>query len=296
MKAYPPLKAIAVFDAVMRSHSFTIAAEELNVTPGAVGQQMRKLEEWLGTSLFIRQVRQVIPTADARIYWAQIKPSLARLHQASWMLRDQRNNGVWLSLPPTFAAKWFAPRMAKFIASNIDIALHVSSSSAMVDFAHNAVDIAVRYFGDNDPELDTYCLFKEKVIPLCSPDYAAKLGGLTRQHLANATLLHNAQHDHWQQWFDRYLPESGADTEAMTTFYFDNSIVAIEAAKNHQGVVLASRWQVPEELATGELVALDEEVLDTQKGFYIVHPKGLYLRPAVATLKEWLLSQISEEA
>ncbi len=72
MPAPLPLKSLSVFDAVMRHKSFTLAAKELHVTPGAVGQQIQKLEEWLGAPLFTRSIRQIVPTADAQTYWAAI--------------------------------------------------------------------------------------------------------------------------------------------------------------------------------------------------------------------------------
>ncbi|HBB79263.1 MAG TPA: LysR family transcriptional regulator, partial [Pseudomonas sp.] len=62
-------------DAAIRHSSFSLAAEELCVTPGAVGQQIQKLEEWLGTALFLRQTRQVLPTAEGLAYWRHIQPA-----------------------------------------------------------------------------------------------------------------------------------------------------------------------------------------------------------------------------
>ncbi len=112
MNPYPPLKALVAFDATMRTGSFSLAAAELFVTPGAVGQQIQKLEEWLGVALFVRQVRQVQPTEDALGYWKRIQPALAQIADASHRLRERRNSAVVLSMPPGFATKWFASRMA----------------------------------------------------------------------------------------------------------------------------------------------------------------------------------------
>lgn len=113
---FTPYQIFAGFDAVMKHHSFTQAAQDLHVTQGAVGQQIRKLEDWLGVLLFVRGVRQLHPTAEASAYWAGIKPALARIQQASDQLRLSHANEVWLSMPPTLAAKWFAPRMEGFLA------------------------------------------------------------------------------------------------------------------------------------------------------------------------------------
>jgi LysR family transcriptional regulator, glycine cleavage system transcriptional activator len=58
----PPLNAIKAFDAAARLGSFTRAADELNVTHGAVSRQVRLLEDWLGTRLFLRTSRNAVPT------------------------------------------------------------------------------------------------------------------------------------------------------------------------------------------------------------------------------------------
>ncbi|MFP3582642.1 LysR family transcriptional regulator [Paraburkholderia sp. SIMBA_055] len=104
----PPLKALIAFEAAMRLGSFTLASQELNLTPGAVGQQIHKLEDWLGIALFVRQTRQVTPTEDGRAYFVQIEPALSELIRASYRIREGRGDGVRLSMPPSFAAKWFA--------------------------------------------------------------------------------------------------------------------------------------------------------------------------------------------
>jgi len=84
----------------MRLGSFTLAASELNVTPGAIGQQIQKLEEWLGVALFVRQIRQVTPTPEGRAYYAQIQPALAQIVHASRRMRERQGKGVTLSVPP----------------------------------------------------------------------------------------------------------------------------------------------------------------------------------------------------
>ena len=137
-----PLKAIAVFDAVMQHQSFAIAAQQLHVTPGAVGQQIQKLEAWLGAPLFVRTVRQIEPTAEAQQLWAEVQPALARIQQASEQLRLRQSSEVWLSMPPVLAAKWFAPRMAAFLQARPDVSLHLSASADVVDFDRDRVDLA----------------------------------------------------------------------------------------------------------------------------------------------------------
>ncbi|HXR00310.1 MAG TPA: LysR family transcriptional regulator [Pseudomonas sp.] len=94
-----PLKAIACFDAVMRTGSATLAAQVLFVTPGAVGQQLRKLEAWLGVQLFVRTVRKLRPTEEAWRYWRQIRPALEQIDEANAAIQGKSDWYVSLSLP-----------------------------------------------------------------------------------------------------------------------------------------------------------------------------------------------------
>ncbi|MDR3452118.1 MAG: LysR family transcriptional regulator, partial [Rhodoferax sp.] len=176
MTSMPPLKALHYFDAAMRLRSFSLAGEELSVTPGAVGQQIRKLEAWLGLTLFTRQVRQVLPTPDGLAYWARIQPALAQIADASRTLRDSHSHSARLTMPPTLAAKWFARRMPDFVARHPLTALHLSSSTQMADFNHEPIDLAVRYFDGQDPTLEVHLLYADQVRVFCSPGYLARIG------------------------------------------------------------------------------------------------------------------------
>lgn len=287
----PPLKALHYFDCAMRHGSFTIAAQELSVTPGAVGQQIRKLEEWLGVSLFSRHVRHVLPTADGQAYWARVRPALAQLAEASRSLRDNRSLSAHLTLPPTLAAKWFARRMPAFVAAHPSIALHLSSSSQMVDFDHETVDLAVRYFDGIDAALDVQLLYADQVRVFCSPAYRQRLGLDSVDDLHRATLLHTTLHPHWARWLAQFAGLDAQQVASISAIHFDQSLLSIEAARRDQGLVLTSPLLVEEEVANASLVEPFAQGLALDRGFYVVHPRGTVLRPAVQALKQWLLAQ-----
>src|SRR5258708_29057664 len=134
MNATPPLNALRAFEASMRLNSFSLAADELFVTPGAVAQQIRNLEEWLGVALFTRHIRRIQPTADGLAYAASVLPALREVVRASVALRERHSQGVRVTMPPGFAAKWFAPRMARFLTRYPSVALNVRSSTALAAF------------------------------------------------------------------------------------------------------------------------------------------------------------------
>ena len=275
----------------MRANSFSIAAEELCVTPGAVGQQIQKLEEWLGVPLFTRQIRQVLPTADGLAYWNRIQPALAQIIDASQKLKNSRSMGVWLSMPPSFAAKWFPRRMARFLTRHPEVELHLNSTAALVDFEREPVDLAIRYFDGNDPHLDTKLLYRDEARVYCSPAYAAALGLRRPEDLLRVTLLHTTVQPHWPDWLGRFSRLDDAQIAGVAGIHFDQSMTAIEAAKQGQGVVMTSPLLVEEETAEGALIEPFEYRLPLSIGYYVVHHRRLAIRPAALALKAWLIEE-----
>lgn len=289
MNRYPPLNTLIALDAAMRCNSFSIAAEELCVTPGAIGQQIRKLEAWLGFALFHRRTRQVLPTEDGLRYWQRIRPALAQIREAGEALCSSQRHGVWLSMPPTFAAKWFTRHMADFLTRHPDTELHLDSAITPVDFENSRVDLAVRYFDGKSAELDASLLFTDDARVYGHPDYIARLGLRQPEDLLRATLLDAHFHPHWTRWLEHCSALTPGQIAAIPTLHFDQALLAIEAARRGQGLVLTSRLVTEEECAAGTLVEPFAYRLPLDSGYYVVHPKRRPLRAAPAQFKAWLL-------
>ncbi len=295
MRPIPPLKALVALESAMRLGSFTLAADELSVTPGAIGQQIQKLEAWLGVALFVRQIRQVTPTPEGQAYFAQIQPALAQILHASRRLRDGQNKGVRLSMPPSLAAKWFAPRMADFLIAHPGIALNLSTSTTFVDFELDAVDLAVRYFDGIDPDLTVQLLYADEARVCCSPAYAARLKLKRPADLKRGTLLHNTLHPHWTNWLKRFSRLDDAQIESIPGIHFDQSLIAIEAAVRSQGAVLTSALLTEAEMAAGTLVEPFGFALPLPSGYCLVHPRAVELQQGAQTLKDWLMDMAGVE-
>ncbi|PPC75568.1 LysR family transcriptional regulator [Pokkaliibacter plantistimulans] len=289
-----PIKSLLVFDAAMQTNSFSLAAEQLFVTPGAVGQQIRKLEEWLGVTLFHRQVRQVEATLEARAYWARIQPALADILSASQSLKDSQSNAVWVSMPPGFAAKWFSRHMADFVTRHPDIELHISASSQLADFSRDRLDLAIRCFDGMDDALQASLLYDDQASAYCRPGYVQSKHLAGPDDIRHATLLHNTLHPYWALWLKQFTTLDATQLQAISGIHFDQTLLAIEAAKQGQGVVLTSPLLVEEDIREGKLEPLFAECsLPLEKGFYVVHPRQWTLRPAVALFRDWLLERMA---
>ncbi|MBT9498535.1 MAG: LysR family transcriptional regulator [Zoogloea sp.] len=280
----------------MRSKSFSLAADELCVTPGAIGQQIQKLEEWLGMPLFIRQVRQVQPTDAATGYWQKIQPALAQIADASSRLKRSRSMAVSLSMTPSFAAKWFTSRMADLVTRHPDIELHLNASVETVDFEREAVDLAIRHFSGKSANLDANLLFRDEARVYCTPEYAATMCLTVPEDLASATLLVTTIQPYWERWFKQF---SHVDSEAIARIprmHFDQSLLAIEAAKRGNGVVLASPYLTEAEVASQFLIEPFHCSLKLENGYYVVHPSKTTPSQAAIRVKQWLIEEASKVA
>src|ERR1700726_1300093 len=142
----PPLNALKAFEAAARSQSFTGAAEELNVTHGAVSHQVKALEATLGIRLFNRERQRLVITDAGREYLAVVRDALDRIAVGTQQLVQRQSSGVLtISTSPDFAAKWLVHRLGRFAERHPEIDLRVSATMHHVDFAREDVDVVVRH-------------------------------------------------------------------------------------------------------------------------------------------------------
>ena len=287
MRADTPYKAIACFDAVMRTGSATLAAQRLFVTTGAVTQQLRKLEEWLGVRLFVRTVRKLQPTEQALRYWAQVRPALEQIAQASADLSANGDQHVSLSLPPAFANTWFARRMGELARRLPNLKLHLNADAGIVDFDKGTFDLAVRHFDGRDDRLRAHRLLTDEVRVYCSPEYQRFIGLSGLEDIGRATLLYTTSHANWSRW----LANAGVTSSILPAgIRFDQSELAITAARAGQGLVLTSPWLVEEDVEYGRLIQLFPHSLRTGKGYYLVQGMDTVLSTGAQDLYDWMIS------
>ncbi|SOE64164.1 transcriptional regulator, LysR family [Burkholderia sp. D7] len=296
MNVSPPLNALRAFEAAMRLNSFSRAADELSVTPGAVAQQIRHLEEWLGVALFTRHIRRIQPTADGLAYAASVLPPLREIVRTSVGLRERHSQGVRVTMPPGFAAKWFAPRMARFLTRYPSVALHVSSSTALTAFESEPFDLAIRHFDGKAPGLESRLLCADASHVYCSPEYAQRLALQHPAGLIRATLLRDTFHPHWDAWLTTFAGLDHAHIAVIASVNVDQTLLAVEAAVHGQGVLITSALLVEAEIAAGTLIEPFDAHLPLEKAFYIVHAGSAELREPVRLFKDWLLAEAEAQS
>ena len=205
----PPLNAIRAFEAAARHLSFTKAAEELFVTQAAVSHQIKALEAALGLQLFRRFNRRLMLTDAGQAYLPPLREALDGIAAATERLRAVEQTGsLKVSVLPSFAAKWLLPRLSRFRERHPEIDVLVSANNALVDFARDEVDIAIRYGFGRHPELEVKFLMGDRIFPVCSPELLAAGPPLREPaDLRHHTLLHDAdalatESESWRVWLE----------------------------------------------------------------------------------------------
>jgi LysR family glycine cleavage system transcriptional activator len=285
---------VRAFEAAARHASFRLAAGELFVTPGAVSQQIRLLEEHLGVQLFERLPRAVRLTSAGQDFFGAVSRHLRGIAQAAERLKP-RGDTVLLTVVPTFASRWLMPRLPHFTQLHPNVQVRVDATPALIDFAHEQFDLGIRYGRGGYPGLESRLLFTETVVPLCSPSYLTAHWNAAEAGLAwrAVRLLHeNPPDDFWPQWITGI---GFTEIDADAGMYFSHGLLVLSAAIEGQGVALQPREFVERELGSGALVVADDRNIETGRGFYLVWPRR-ELRPAVQRFRDWVINEIESKA
>lgn len=298
LRQLPPLNALRAFEAAARHMSFSKAAEELNVTPAAISQQIRTLEDIAGVKLFRRLTRALLLTDAGRIALPAMTEGLDLLAEGYTTMRRQEHAGVLtISVASSLGAKWLVPRLERFRTQHPQFEIRIDAANHLVDFQRGDVDVALRYGGGKYQGLTSHCLLSELAAPVCSPALLQGAHPLrTPADLSHHTLLHSQwrmQHafaPNWRMWLQAagltdINPEHGPR-------FSEDSMVA-QAAIAGQGVALVGQAVAAADLRAGLLVYPFGAPSDTQQsyGYYVVYPEGDATRPKVRAFTDWVLEE-----
>ena len=289
----PPLNALKAFEAAARRLSFTKAAEELNVTPGAISQQIRQLEDYAGTPLFKRTGRSVLLTDAAQAALPIVRDAFDKIAEAGRIMQAPARKGrVMVACAPSFAAKWLAPRLETFHSAHKGIEAWLSADMGLTDFATADADLAIRYGKGVYDGLKTELLLDETVVPVCSPALLEGDHPIRKPtDLAHHTLLHDESPENdpscpdWSSWL---VARNVKSQTARRGPRFNQAVLVIEAAISGQGIALAKRAVAAADLAAGRLVApFADGSTEIDFSYWLVWPKGRHLSPDVRTFIKW---------
>lgn len=290
----PYLKSLKAFETAARHQSFSAAANELNVTPAAVGQLVKSLENQLDITLFHRQVggsARLVLTDTAKAALPDIQAGFERLQRGINHLKTKDNFILTVTTSPVFAAKWLLIRLPEFqhICPQTSIRLHTDTS--VLDFAANEIDVGIRYGSGDWDGLTAEKLFDEEIFPVCSPAWLANHPITAPGELLGAMLIHDvsfandARFTSWQQW----LNHANVPVVMLKAGLNINQTAAVlQAAADGMGVALGRSVLAADDLASGRLVRLFPEIsYPSELAYYLVYPKGGQ-SAALGRFREWI--------
>jgi LysR family glycine cleavage system transcriptional activator len=289
----PPLAALRPFEAAARLGSFTRAAEELHLTHGAVSHQVRALEEHLGTALFARHGKRVALTAAGRGFAEKVRGALEDLAAAAQSVRTRHDDRLSVSVLPSFASRWLMPRLIRFMDAHPTLEVNVTSSTALADFASEEIDVAIRFGRGPWPGLACEMFLEDEYFPVASPKlHRGKLPKNARE-LAGARIIREDR-DYWARWFEA----AGTPFEEAKAFTarFNDSTYSLQAAARGEGIALARRSIVQEDLDRGTLVRLFDVAVASDERYWFVSPKETVDAPKVVAFRNWVREEMGATA
>ncbi|MGF6964484.1 LysR family transcriptional regulator of beta-lactamase [Paraburkholderia sp. WC7.3g] len=285
MRPYLPLNALRAFESSARHLSFTRAAQELNVTQAAVSQQVRSLEERLGTALFKRLPRGLAMTDEGLALRPVLSDAFDRIEAAlrqfdGGHLHEELTVGV----VGTFAVGWLMPRVTSFRDAHPFVELRLLTHNNVIDLATEGLDFAIRFGDGTWPGSLATRLLDAPLALLCTPEIAARLA--RPDDLADETLLRSYRMDDWMNWF----AAAGIAPRPVRGPVFDSSRLMVEAAMQGAGIALAPASMFERELKTGRLVRpFDVEV--EAGSYWLTCLKGKPMTPAMVLFSQWIAKE-----
>ncbi|MGB7318774.1 MAG: LysR family transcriptional regulator [Planktotalea sp.] len=246
----PHLNAMRSFEAAARLGGFAAAAEELCVTSGAISQQIKALEDWVGAPLFERRSQGVRLTELGRQVAGDFSQAFDALGGALHRLRAQAPEAaINIAALPAIAQLWLSPRLPHLRRAFPNQTVSVTALELAPNLARDLFDVSL-FLGTpcNDPA--EFEIAQDMIFPVCAPEIAARIAAA--KDLDNVPLIQDtAWSGDWPLWRARM----GLDERRFSGAHFSLYSIALEEARNGAGVMMGHSWLVARDLAQGTLVA-----------------------------------------
>lgn len=301
----PSLGALATFEVAAKHLSFTLAGKELNVTQGAVSQQIRLLEKAVDVPLFVRKHNALELTSAGSDLFAAVAAGLDTISTGVGLLQpDGAPQTITISATNGMATYWLKPLIDSFRQNHADVGFLILASDedgAMQNYS--GVDIAL-LCGNERSEVgeELHYLFPEAALPVCSPEYLAAHGPFDDpQDLNRANLLHLHERHWsadaigwqplgWEEWFRAQSARWDRGASSLTT----NKVgLLVDAALAGEGVILGWQHMVAGLVAAGRLVAAHPASVTAGRGNFLRCQTASMQRPAVAQFVNHMLRSLA---
>ena len=292
-KRLPPMQTLRAFEAAARLLSFTAAAAELNITQSAISQQIRLLEQELGTKLFDRRTRRLVLTRSGVRFVAAAKRALTLVAEAAHEISHARRiSELAIATVPSFASRWLVPRLPDFQAHNPAIEVSILPAFEPHEIEMCDADLGILLGEESWRGYRTEKVATEQVFPVCRPDLLAS-GALKKpDDLFEHTLLRDAdaRHDYWPDW----LAAAGTKRQTVTRGpRYDNLSDLVAAVLDGQGIGLVRSAIAADEMAAGRLVRPFSIEVPSRFSLYLVWARRPANRAAALSFRDWMRMAIA---
>ncbi len=297
----PPLGALLAFQSAAKSSSFASAAQELFVTPAAISQQIRTLENHLQVKLFERSKSGVKLTRAAENYLVFVQQGLEQLKLGQQQLQQFGNLEVLtISALPSVAQKWLMPLVLEWMTLNPKFEVRVEATHSRVNFNNSASDMCISFGVEGYKEYHQDKLLRDKVSLVLSPDLASSCkravdGNICVESLCQLPMIHidwGNDNNRLPQWSDWFAAIGQSLSHLQPGPRFNLSSMAIEAAVQSKGILLGQQLLIEKELAAGDLINPIEQNLLLGEDYYLIYPQRTLENPKAQLFIQWLKSRI----
>lgn len=285
------LGALRTFVEVGRHGSIKRAAQELNVTPGAVSQQVKALEARFGVRLLERGNREVKLSAHGLRLFGKVAPGFEQIDAAVQLFEDRRPSprSLVVSTTPSFAACWLTPRLGRFAAQHPEVELRIETSVQLADMTTGGVDVAIRHGSGDYPGLDAALLFAPRLIAVGSPSLLID-GPLTEPaDCLRYPLLQDRDRADWPAWFEAH-GVGPARNATKGPSYADDALL-IQGVIAGQGLAVVRDVYAARDLEAGSIMLAIDAPVRAKAGYFAVVQPGRVTVPKIAAFRRWIMRE-----
>lgn len=287
-----PLLLLETFVAVARSGRMREAAAALSLTPGAISQRVRALEELAGCRLFTRTPAGVTLSEAGQSLFSRLDEPFRRIEDTRRELERPSTHRVRVSTMASFAANWLVPRLPGFSKLHPHIDIDLETGSRLVDLKREPVDMAIRHGLGDYPGLVSVPLIAPELIVIASPALLQARAPIeTPADCLAFPLLHDMERADWRLWFEAHGVQIPARLPGPS---FSDDHLMVKAAATGQGLALVRDTYADEDLRAGRLVQAISIQWPTRFAYYAVSTAEALQRPAVIHFRDWLTKEAAD--
>ncbi len=285
----PPISALRALESFEQTGNVTETGRELGLTQSAVSRQLKVLEDYLETALFVRDRKSITLTPAAKIYAIEVRAALDNIGSASLRLKANPTGGrLNLAILPAFGVRWLAPKLPDFVRRHPEVTVNISTRMNPFDFSTEPFHAAI-HFGKMDwPDVQYLPIMTETVIAVGAPNLQTESTTQNISSIFDLPLLHlETRPDAWTEWAEQQNIHAGSSQGML----FDQFASLIQAAIHGLGAALVPTYLITDELKAGTLVPLTQSEPISIGSYYLVWPSDDANYHPRCLFEDWLKTQ-----